>query len=349
MPDRDYVVVRPAESSGLPPRISVCVANYQGEHLLEECLESILAQACDAPFEILVHDDASTDASLALLRDRYPGILRLESSSNAGFCIANHRMVEHARGEFVLLFNNDAALMAGAMQALLDLPARKVIATLPQFDWQDGALVDRGHRLDLTYFNVPNRDVEARDLAGVAGACLWMRREDWHRLGGFPTFFGSLAEDTALCCVARLWGFEIHVAESSGYRHRQGASFGGAKVSGGRLETTWRRRALSERNRLMTLLACTPAKLLVAWLPFFVASLVAETLVLSIFARNLRPWREICRPALRDAVHLRATWGDWRRRVQAGRVIGAAAYARAFQWWPRKLALFLRHGRPRIR
>ena len=47
------------------PRVSVCIANYNGEDLLPDCIDSVLSQQAD--IEILVHDDASTDGSLALL------------------------------------------------------------------------------------------------------------------------------------------------------------------------------------------------------------------------------------------------------------------------------------------
>ena len=96
------------------PIVSVCVANFNGEHLLSDCIDSVLAQECDAAIEILVHDDASTDGSVALLRTRYPQVHVLASNDNVGFCVGNNRMVERARGEYILLRNNDAALAPDA-------------------------------------------------------------------------------------------------------------------------------------------------------------------------------------------------------------------------------------------
>ncbi len=54
------------------PVCSVCIANFNGETLLEACLDSVIEQQGGIAFEILVHDDASTDGSLDLLRTRYP-------------------------------------------------------------------------------------------------------------------------------------------------------------------------------------------------------------------------------------------------------------------------------------
>ena len=82
----------------MPPRISVCIANYNGVNVLGDCIDSVLAQTTDAPVEIIVHDDASTDASLQLLRERYPQVELIASEANVGFCIANNRMVAQAQG-----------------------------------------------------------------------------------------------------------------------------------------------------------------------------------------------------------------------------------------------------------
>ncbi|MGH8213193.1 MAG: glycosyltransferase family 2 protein, partial [Rhodanobacteraceae bacterium] len=84
------------------PACSVCIANYNGAHMLAECIDSVLAQEGEVPLEIIVHDDASTDNSIELLRNRYPQVEILASNDNVGFCVGNNRMVAHARGEYVL-------------------------------------------------------------------------------------------------------------------------------------------------------------------------------------------------------------------------------------------------------
>ena len=58
-----------AKHGGLPS-VSVIVALYNTEDYLSECLDSILAQTYEGPLEISVHNDASTDASVAVLEVR---------------------------------------------------------------------------------------------------------------------------------------------------------------------------------------------------------------------------------------------------------------------------------------
>ncbi len=60
--------------SDTPPLCSVCIANYNGLSVLADCIDSVLDQSGDIPVEIIVHDDASTDDSVALIRQRYPAL-----------------------------------------------------------------------------------------------------------------------------------------------------------------------------------------------------------------------------------------------------------------------------------
>ena len=240
-----------ASQATATPRVSVCIANYNGESLLHDCIGSLVAQSTKEAIEIIVHDDASTDASLRLLRENFPDAVVIESEHNVGFCVSNNRMAARARGEFILLLNNDAALFPDAIETLLQHAQHEAPAlwTLPQYDWGDGSLVDRGSLLDPTYYTVRNLRPDLDRVATVAAACLFVSRAAWNRLGGFPEWFESIAEDTYLCCAARVQGLDVRVTDASGYRHRQGTSFGGAKLLGGKLSSSYRRRRLSEAPR----------------------------------------------------------------------------------------------------
>ena len=93
----------PQESA---PVISVCIANYNGADIIGACIESVLRQENSPAFEILVHDDASTDDSCHIIEE-YESVRLIQSAENVGFCISNNRMAAEARGEFILLLNND--------------------------------------------------------------------------------------------------------------------------------------------------------------------------------------------------------------------------------------------------
>jgi GT2 family glycosyltransferase len=333
------------------PACSICIANYNGESMLVDCLESVLGQSKDIPIEVIVHDDASTDSSLALLK-RYPHVVVIASAENVGFCIANNRMVARARGEFVLLLNNDAALQPDALATLLDAARRQTpqgILTLPQYDWQTGVLVDRGCLLDPFYNPVENLDPARQDVAMVIGACLFVSRALWDTLGGFPEWFESIGEDLYLCCLARLRGAPVQSASSSGYRHRQGASFSGNRQNSTGLQTTFRRRRLSERNKTAAMMICTPTAWVWPLLALHVVALTMEGAVVALVRRDLRIWREIYAAAIgfafRGVSRLRAR----RKQVQLQRQVSLRTYLRQFVRLPQKLRLLFRHGVPSLR
>lgn len=334
------------------PVCSVCIANYNGAALLDDCLASVLTQQGDLSIEIIVHDDSSMDDSVALLRAKYPQVEVLASRENVGFCIGNNRMVAHARGEFVLLLNNDAALYPDALLTLIEavrVPSSKGILTLPQYDWETGVLVDRGCLLDPFYNPVPNLDPSRRDVAMVIGACLILPRAMWNDLGGLPEWMGSIAEDMYLCCLARLRGLSVGVTTSSGYRHRQGSSFGGGRVNAGRLQTTFRRRRLSESNKTAVMVICTPTLLVWPLLAVHVAALAVEGAALTLFRWDGRIWKKIYAPTFGYIFGELGRWRMRRKQVQLARRASLRECMVGVVLLPRKLGMLLRYGMPTLK
>lgn len=339
------------------PTVSILIANYNGTQVLVDCIDSIFAQQGGITLEIFIHDDASSDESLALLRERYPAerfpfIHVIESHENVGFCIGNSRMAAQARGDYLLLLNNDAALAPDALQTLLDAAQTQTpqgILTLPQLDWETGELVDRGELLDPFYNPIPNLDPKRRNVAMVIGACLWLPRPLWEELGGFPEWFESLAEDMLLCCHARLAGYPVQITEKSFYRHRQGASFGGNRVNANRLCSTYRRRRLSERNKTYVMVLCSPPSRLWLTLPIHLALLIAEGIVLSLLKRDMRLWKEVYANVFTSLYRNRAHLCTERQHIQKDRATGSAVYGKTFHWSPRKLHMLFKHGLPNLR
>ena len=338
--------------SNVNPVVSICIANYNGIDFIDACIESVQAQDCRFAYEIIVHDDASGDGSAAHIRIHHPDVRLIESSDNVGFCIANNRMAEVARGRFLLLLNNDATLLPDALHTLhveaSDL-AREAVLSPPQFDYDSGELIDRGCLLDPFLNPVPNLDETRHDVAMTIGACLWIPRSLWEDLGGFPGWFESIGEDLYLCCRARLLGHPVRVLRASGYRHRVGASFGGGKIRAGRLATTRKRRALSERNKLFTAIVCQPIAPLLALLPLHLILIHLEGVVLSLVKRDAGLWLQIYAPLLPSIWRTRGHLWHARVATQRSRRVRITDWLSAFHWRPWKLQMLLRYGLPEIR
>ncbi|MCG8586543.1 MAG: glycosyltransferase [Pirellulales bacterium] len=285
--------------------ISICVANYNGDGVLVACLQSVLSQETDAEFEVIVHDDASTDDSLDEALERFPIIDAIRSPENVGYCTANHRMAEQACGEYLLLLNNDVELLDGAIQTLFRATRDDSDSILSLAEYKTtGELNCRGMGLDI--FFTPFHCTKARHKVVYAmGACLMIRRDLWQQLGGYPNSFVYTAEDLYICLKARGLGMRTRILSESGYRHHVSRS---TNVNGISLE----RRRFSERNRLYILENLVkPVERIPLW-PLSRFMFYAEMLVHALRRRSLTPLKPLKRLRGKEAgkvsVLPRLTW-----------------------------------------
>ncbi len=332
------------------PELSICIANYNGAGLIDRCLDSVFAQRCNLTFEVVLHDDASTDSSVQHIRERYSEVRIIESRQNIGFCIANNRMAAAATGRYLLLLNNDAELRPGSIDAFAEAAAchPSAILGLPQCSLHDGKVVDYGYRFDLFMNPIPRLTPGAAEVDTVTGACLWVPRATWSALGGFPVWFESVAEDIYLCQAARLLGYPVRILPGPPFDHWIGARLGGGKVVAGRLGTTTRRRALSERNKMAVMLVCEPIWALALLLPVHALLLMIEAVAMWAGGADRNKISRIYLGAFRWLIEQRGDVAALRRSLRARRCVGDVAYMRRFHVVPQKLRLLLRHGFPRI-
>jgi GT2 family glycosyltransferase len=339
-----------SQSSTDQPVCSVCIANYNGIDVVGPCLESIVSQDFGHPIEIIVHDDASTDDSVAFIHNQFPSIRVLTSDRNVGFCVSNNRMVAEARGRFVLLLNNDASLLPDAVRALYHHAMRQEkpgILGLPQYDMETGELIDIGSRLDLFLNPIPNLDRTRRWVGMVTGACFWIPKGLWSELGGFPEFFGSLAEDLYLCCLARLRGYSVEVVPQSGFRHWVGRNLGGGKIVKNSLKTTYRRRSLTERNKLFVMVSCYPFPEVAILVSLHAAVFILEGMVVSLLRFDRRLWEEVYLSCFQHALLFRRNLLSHRQRCQVNHAMFRSFLLRLSPI-PQKLIMLLKYGVPEI-
>lgn len=333
-----------------PPTVSILVANYNGAEVIGPCLDSVFSQQTDAALEVLVHDDASTDDSPALVRTRYPEATLLASPQNLGFCRANNRLAAQASGDYLLLLNNDAWLEPDAIHTLLEASRDwgQGVFTLPQYAAEGGGLLDCGMFMDLFANPVPIGEARGQPVATVMGACLWLPRSLWEVCGGFPEWFDSIGEDLYLCNYARLLGHPVRALGTSGYHHHVGYSFGGGKVVPEGLATTVRRRRLSERNKTYVICLFYPWPLLLPLLPLHLLALLVEGLLLALVKRDFALFTRIYGYTLVEVFRQWPRWWRERRAIQRRRRVGVGEYLAVVRWVPYKLAMLLRHGVPRL-
>ncbi len=213
------------------PTASIVIVNYNGAAFIEPSIRSASLQQADC--EVIVVDNASTDDSLAVLRE-IAGITLIANDRNAGFGGGANLGAAHARGEFVAFLNSDA------------LAAPDWIAKLAP--WMNDAAIDLASSVvtsfDAVWFAggrwlpalcaslLSDRSRLSSDW--LSGCALVARRTTWERLGGFDEGFFMYFEDVDVCLRARAAGFRIAVYPEALVRHdvpgRSAAALGFAKM-----------------------------------------------------------------------------------------------------------------------
>ncbi|HEY8574109.1 rhamnan synthesis F family protein [Phenylobacterium sp.] len=239
------------------PEVSVLLVLFNQAELTYQCLRS-LAFALDRPSEVIVLDNASSDRTSDLL-DRLDGVRVIRSPENLHFLRGVNLAAGEAKGEALLLLNNDTRVRPGSVAAACsrleqepDLGAvgGKIVlldGTLQEAGsiiWRDGSAVGHGRGADPWQPDFQFR----RDVDYCSAAFLMVRRDLFERLGRFDEAFApAYYEETDLCMRIRGAGFRVAYDPAIEVLHFE---FGSSESSAAALELQSRHRdRFVERHR----------------------------------------------------------------------------------------------------
>ncbi len=217
------------------PRVSVIVLNWNGAHLLPDCLNSIRRQTF-RDFEIIMPDNGSTDGSVELVTERYPEVDVIRFSENFGFSRPVNEGIRRGRGEFIALLNNDTELDSRYLEELVTAIAAdpglgmcapkmvyyddpSLINSAGHACGPDGVVADIGRgQPDGPWFDQP-REI----LGACAGAALY-RKKMLEEVGLFDRDFFISFEDADLNWRAQWAGWRACYVPTAVIKHREGVS-----------------------------------------------------------------------------------------------------------------------------
>ena len=225
------------------PVVSVIITSHgKVEHTLR-CLASIAAWPSETPTEIIVIDDASGDPDLVLL-ELVRGIVLAINPTNLGYLRSCNAAARLARGEFLLLLNNDTQVTPGWLDALVGLLRARPDAGAAgsMLVYPDGSLQEAGGIIwsDGSGWNYgrggdPGRpDCNyVREADYCSAASLLVRRALFDKLGGFDEAFApAYCEDSDLAFRMRAAGWKTLYQPRSRVVHLEGVSHGTDTGSG---------------------------------------------------------------------------------------------------------------------
>jgi len=238
---------RDVEPFALPmaevPLVSIVIPVYNKIDYTVACLRSLVEHAGAAAFEVIVVDDASSDATAERLAS-IGGIRVIRNAQNLGFVGSCNAGADAARGDFVLFLNNDTVVTAGWLEALLRCFDEEPDAGLvgAKLVYPDGRLQEAGGIIfsDGSGWNYGRFEDPAdprynfrREADYCSGAVILIRRELLTRLGGFDGRYApAYYEDTDLAFAVRAAGLKVFYEPRAVVVHFEGVTAGTDTASG---------------------------------------------------------------------------------------------------------------------
>jgi GT2 family glycosyltransferase len=230
--------------------VSVILTGWRDAPYLIDCLRALEAKIRSVPYEVIVSLNEPTPTLLEALARQVDGVVVLTTPVNRGFSGACNRGAATARGELLVLLNDDAIVLDGWLEPLVEAAdghgeAGAVGSRILLEDgniqeegaviWSDGATTLIG------YHDPPDAtsDLGLRRVDYCSAASLLVRRATWESAGGMDTgYFPAYFEDVDLCMRIQAAGQSILFEPRSTVVHRTGSS-----------TTPTYRTFLAERNR----------------------------------------------------------------------------------------------------
>jgi glycosyltransferase involved in cell wall biosynthesis len=234
----------PADSR---PLVSVCMATYNGARYVEAQLRSILSEL-EPGDEVVVVDDASTDETVAVVEAIDDPRIRLHREPrNEGYVRTFEKAMTRARGDVVMLADQDDVWVPGRRRVLLDAATASGVAASNLVLLESGAplrspITRRPWRLRSSQSSHALRN-EWRILAGVIpyfGCAMAVRRDVLARVLPFPVFLTE-SHDLWIATVANDARSMQHVDEDTVGRrlHDENASTSRPRSIGPVLRARW--------------------------------------------------------------------------------------------------------------
>jgi GT2 family glycosyltransferase len=240
--------------------LSVVIVSWNVRDLLRRCLSSITrdrrtkedfgppTKSPQPLVEIIVVDNASTDGSAKMVREKFPDVGLIANARNLGFSRANNQGLALSTGRYTLILNPDTEIIGDALATMVDYmdghpevgalgpqlrypdgslqPSRRrfptmatalVESTVVQEWWADNAILRRYYMADT-----PDNEVQAVDW--LVGACLLVRRKAWEEVGGLDERYFMYSEELDWCRRIKDAGWGVVYLPTATVIHHEGKS-----------------------------------------------------------------------------------------------------------------------------
>lgn len=224
-------------------KVAIVILNWNGAKLLRQFLPSVVQFSSFDWVEVIVADNGSTDESMSLLQNEFPGVKILDLQQNFGFARGYNEALKQLDADYFVILNSDVEVTAGWLDAPIRMmEADSAIAAIQpkilsyhqksQFEYAGaaGGFIDRfGYPFCRgRIFNVVEEDQHqydnSIDIFWATGACMFVRSRSFSEVGGFDADFWAHMEEIDLCWRLKNRGWRIVYTPESVVYHVGGGT-----------------------------------------------------------------------------------------------------------------------------
>jgi GT2 family glycosyltransferase len=224
-------------------KTAVVILNYNGRKYLTDFLPSVINNSPDTT--IYVADNASTDDSLAVLKNDFPSVKIIQLFENHGFAQGYNEALEQIKDQFqyYILLNSDVEVTPNWIEPIISLMESNpnIAACQPKilsyhekthFEYAGaaGGFIDRlGYpfcrgRVFLSIEEDFGQYNDTREVFWATGACMFVRADIFHNLEGFDGDFFAHMEEIDLCWRMKHAGYQVFASGESTVYHVGGGT-----------------------------------------------------------------------------------------------------------------------------
>jgi GT2 family glycosyltransferase len=230
-------------------QLSVVILNYNVRYFLETCLVSVQKAIQHIDSEIIVIDNASTDGSCEMIKERFPEVYLIENKENLGFPKGNNIGVEKAKGDYICILNPDTVIAEDTFEKILQFAKNQNELGIIGCKMIDGS----GLFLPESKRGVPTPWVAFTKVAGLykyfpkstlfnqyylqhipqsstqkvpilTGAFMFLKRQLYQEVGGFDQDCFMYSDDVDLSYLVTKKGFSNYYFADTTIIHYKGES-----------------------------------------------------------------------------------------------------------------------------
>jgi len=223
-------------------KTAVVILNWNGRKFLERFLPGVIRHSAGKA-DIIITDNDSSDYSLDYIEKNHPGIRVIRLDKNYGFAGGYNRALKATRADYYILLNSDIEVTENWIDPVIRLMEgdHTIAACQPKirsynepekFEYAGaaGGFIDKyGYpfcqgRLFQSLEKDEGQYDEPREVFWATGACMFVRADVFHELGGFDDDFFAHMEEIDFCWRAKNKGYRIMYCPGSTIFHIGGGT-----------------------------------------------------------------------------------------------------------------------------